>query len=72
MRRQDINSPEWPAPQWKQVSINLSRFTGVVRLRFSLEVDQNISDKGWLIDDVMVAGRLSSATTRLFMPVIRQ
>jgi hypothetical protein len=68
MRRQDVSSPEWPAAQWKPVSISLSGYTGTVRLRFSLEVDQHVSDKGWLIDDVMV--RSGSATTSVFLPLV--
>ncbi|MGD9101421.1 MAG: hypothetical protein PVF45_13150, partial [Anaerolineae bacterium] len=45
---------EWTEVNWKDVQIDLSAYTGVVRLRFSLEVDQDVSDKGWLIDDVKV------------------
>jgi hypothetical protein len=53
-RAQDAQDPEWTNVDWKQVSIDLSRYSGTVRLRFSLEVDQTASDKGWVIDDVKV------------------
>jgi hypothetical protein len=72
MRRQDLNSPEWPAAQWKAVSVSLSGYTGTVRLRFSLEVDQHIADKGWLIDDVIVRSESSSSTTRVLLPFVER
>jgi len=53
-RVQDMPDLEWANISWKQVSIDLSGYCGTVRLRFSLEVDQTVSDKGWVIDDVMV------------------
>lgn len=51
---QAAQDQEWTNVGWKQVSIDLSGYSGTVRLRFSLEVDQTVADKGWLIDDVMV------------------
>jgi hypothetical protein len=47
-------SSEWAASQWKQVALDLSGYHGTAQLRFSLEVDQTVADKGWLIDDVSV------------------
>jgi hypothetical protein len=47
-------SEEWQDVQWKRVEIDLSEYTGTVRLRFALEVDETVSDKGWVIDDVVV------------------
>jgi hypothetical protein len=47
-------SGEWADPDWKNAEISLAGYSGAVRLRFSLVVDQYASDKGWLIDDVMV------------------
>jgi hypothetical protein len=47
-------SGEWANPDWKSVEISLAGYSGAVRLRFSLVVDQYASDKGWLIDDVVV------------------
>jgi hypothetical protein len=47
-------SGEWADPDWKTVEISLAGYTGATRLRFSLVVDQYASDKGWLIDDVIV------------------
>ncbi len=51
----DQEAPEWTEVNWRTAEIGLSSFTGMVRLRFSLEVDQDVSDKGWVIDDVIVA-----------------
>jgi hypothetical protein len=50
----DVQALEWTNISWKQVSIDLSGYSGTVRLRFILEVDQTVSDKGWVIDDVEV------------------
>jgi len=45
---------EWSNPNWRTAEIGLSDYSGTVQLRFVLEVDRDISDRGWLIDDVMV------------------
>lgn len=60
-------SAEWNAPRWKHVGIGLDRFTGTVRLRFSLTVDRALSDKGWLLDDVVVA---SSRVSHVYLPAV--
>jgi hypothetical protein len=69
---QEVNAPEWTNVSWQNASINLSPYTGTVRLRFRLEVDQNISDKGWVLDNIMV--RAASAPpppdNNLFLPFI--
>jgi hypothetical protein len=65
---QDVEAPEWSNVSWKDVEIGLSGYSGVARLRFSLEVDQNASDKGWVIDDVLVRGE--RLPTSLFLPII--
>ena len=66
-----MESPEWTEVSWKDVEIDLSTYTGTVRLRFSLEVDQDVSDKGWVLDDVMVkSGSGTSPETNVFLPII--
>ncbi|MCX7682574.1 MAG: hypothetical protein N2508_11545, partial [Anaerolineae bacterium] len=72
MGMQDVKSPEWTNVNWKRVEIGLSGYSGVVRLRFSLEVDRYVSDKGWIIDDVMVrsASRGASSGMSIFLPII--
>ena len=50
----DVPSPEWANVDWKEVRLSLHGYNGTVRLRLSLEVDQAISDKGWVLDDVVV------------------
>jgi subtilisin-like proprotein convertase family protein len=69
---QDIPSPEWTDVAWKDVAIDLSAYTGTLRLRFSLQVDRNISDKGWVIDDVMVksGSGTNPSDYNLFLPII--
>jgi hypothetical protein len=52
-------SGEWANPDWKSVEISLAAYSGAIRLRFSLVVDQYASDKGWLIDDVIVKSATS-------------
>lgn len=51
---QEAESAEWANADWKSELISLQPYTGTVRLRFSLEVDQHVSDKGWIIDEVEV------------------
>ena len=69
---QDVESPEWTNVSWKKVEIGLGGYTGMVRLRFSLEVDQYVSDKGWIIDDVMVRSGSGGSPpgANLFLPII--
>ena len=69
---QDVESPEWTNVIWKQVEIGLSGYTGMARLRFSLEVDQTVSDKGWVIDDVMVRSGSGGSPpgANIFLPII--
>jgi hypothetical protein len=47
-------SLEWADVEWEEVEIDLSAYGGTARLRFNLEVDRYVADKGWVIDDVMV------------------
>jgi hypothetical protein len=66
---QDVPGSEWTDITLEPHEINLSAFTGSVRLRFSVEVDQDASDKGWVIDDVEV-GPGFSPDTWLYLPLI--
>jgi hypothetical protein len=65
----DVPGQEWTGDTWQEVSISLTGYTGTVHLRFSLEVDQYVSDKGWLIDDVMV-GSGGNPDNRIFLPLV--
>jgi len=51
---QNAESAEWANVDLKAELIRLGAYTGTVRLRFSLEVDEYVSDRGWVIDDVVV------------------
>jgi hypothetical protein len=61
----DMTSSEWMDADWQRVKISLGAYTGTVRLRFGLEVDRYLSDKGWVLDDVMV-----KRTELVFLPTI--
>jgi hypothetical protein len=67
---QEVNSTEWTNVTWQDIEISLNSYTGTVRLRFSLEVDQTISDKGWVLDDVIVKSGPGNSNTAIFLPII--
>ena len=70
-RAQAIEAPEWANVSWQPVAISLRDYHGSVRLRFELDVDQAIADKGWAIDDVRVdAGAAPAPSARVFLPVV--
>ena len=60
-------SLEWADVEWQGVEIDLGAWGGTARLRFSLEVDRYVVDKGWVIDDVMVACGEGQA---VYLPVV--
>ena len=61
----DVTSSEWADVNWQSVGISLRTYTGWVQLRFGLEVDRYLSEKGWVLDDVMIKqGRV------VFLPTI--
>jgi hypothetical protein len=61
---------EWGSAEWKTAALSLAGHSGTVQLRFSLEVDQGIADKGWAIDGVRVTDGAPALTPRLFAPLI--
>jgi hypothetical protein len=67
-RADEPESKEWIDIVWKPVEIDLSEYTGTVRLRFVLEVDETVSDKGWVIDDVVI--KPWSETYLIHLPLI--
>ena len=50
----DIEVTEWDNVNWQAVNVDLSAYTGTVRLRLSLQVDASASDKGWILDNLLV------------------
>jgi hypothetical protein len=51
--------------------INLRPYTGTVRLRLKLEVDQFGADKGWVFDNIQVQAALPAGPGgNIFLPVI--
>ncbi|NJN68058.1 MAG: hypothetical protein HC884_15785 [Chloroflexaceae bacterium] len=70
---QESESEEWTDVAWEDVAIDLSQYHGTVQLRFSLEVDQAASDKGWVIDHVEVASASGAGGTQtVYLPLIRR
>jgi hypothetical protein len=49
-------SAEWQNPIWQTVELGLADYATAenLRLRFRLEADQVLADKGWLIDNLMI------------------
>jgi hypothetical protein len=68
-----VESSEWTNPNWQAVELNLADYAGAesVRLRFSLTVDDAVSDKGWIIDDLIItASDGQGGINRVFLPII--
>lgn len=65
---------EWTTVDWEPVTLDLSKYTGTAIVRFSMEVDDIASDKGWIIDDVVVGeGTVpvtSSPSNSVYLPLI--
>jgi hypothetical protein len=70
---QEEESEEWTDVVWEDVAIDLSEYSGTVRLRFSMDVDQAASDKGWVIDNVEVASATGAGGTQtVYLPLMRR
>lgn len=70
---------EWQGIQLQQATaIDLSTYQGTVQLRFRLTVDDNVADRGWVINQIVVQSAggsfriptLPRMTDRLFLPVV--
>lgn len=66
-RIQDTLAPEWTQVNWKPVEIDLSAYSGMARLRFGLQIDRSLADKGWVIDDVVVRSRPNKAFSPMML-----
>jgi hypothetical protein len=64
---QDIGPLEWLGVVWQEEQIDLSGYTGLVHLRFSLTVDEYIADKGWVIDQVIIP---QAAPYQVVLPLV--
>ena len=68
---QAVSSPEWDEVEWRDAAIDLSAYAGAgaVRLRFSLEVnDDAASSKGWVLDDMLVTS--GGITNSVYLPAL--
>jgi hypothetical protein len=69
---QDVSSPEWANVDWHDVEISLGAYTGTVQLRLSLTVDEGATDKGWVIDNLLVLSDPNPAppASPVYLPVV--
>lgn len=69
----DASSPEWANPNWQNGQVNLSAYTGTVRLRLSLTVDAEASARGWLVDNLKVVdGNAAPPVQPIYLPIIQK
>jgi hypothetical protein len=67
----DTSSPEWGNANWQSGQVNLSAYTGTIRLRLSLTVDAEASARGWIVDDLMVAGGAPAPPAQpIYLPIV--
>ena len=61
---------EWSQANWQAVQLDLTAYESApeLKLRFSLTADQHLSDKGWLLDDVVVHS--ATAPPPVYLPFI--
>lgn len=70
-----IAADEWSQVNWGTEELNLAQ-AGVptdsttVRLRFNLVVDAEGSDRGWIIDQVLVATGQSQPPSKIYLPIV--
>jgi hypothetical protein len=65
------DTSEWHDVDWRTAELGLSGFTDTIRLRLCLEVDQDASDRGWVMDNLLVRAG-SVLTTDLQIDLARQ
>jgi subtilisin-like proprotein convertase family protein len=63
-------SLEWANVAWQPVQLSLNAYTGTVRLRFGLEVDQDVAAKGWVLDNLVVREGSTPALKPIFLPIV--
>jgi hypothetical protein len=68
-RSQDAPLTEWLDTDWKDARLDLSRYTGMAQVRFTLSVDQYGADRGWIIDDIAVHSR--SEKYQILLPFVQ-
>ncbi len=61
---------EWANVSLQPLQLSLSAYTGTVRLRFSLTADEDVSAKGWVLDNVRVISATTASAFRVFLPLI--
>ncbi len=68
---QTVESVEWSSTDLQPETIDLNGYSGLARLRFSLEADTDISGKGWVVDDVVVgSGGGPLLPYKIFLPIV--
>ncbi|MCA0352066.1 MAG: VCBS repeat-containing protein [Chloroflexi bacterium] len=62
------SSDEWSTPHWKPVRISLRSFQNqTIRLRLRMTVDRDGSDRGWLLDNLMI-----NQSQPIYLPLINR
>lgn len=69
----DASSPEWANANWQSGQVNLSAYTGTVRLRLSLTVDAEASARGWIVDNLKVVDGSSAPPAQpIYLPIVQK
>ena len=62
-------SEEWSEAEFITQTFGLDTITGTTRLRLLLITDQDVADKGWLIDDISIVAAMVVQPTSTPMPI---
>ena len=64
------SAAEWADAEWRDVAFDLGEYGGAIQLRFILDVDEVVSDRGWLLDDVVVRSESGAVrdVRRIYLP----
>jgi FlgD Ig-like domain/Peptidase C13 family len=66
------STPCWSGNHgWEQVHVDLSGYSGSVKLRWNFGTDGSVTYEGWYIDDVMIANLLPSGANDHNQQIIR-
>jgi hypothetical protein len=73
LQAQQDMSQEWKDITWKTEAISLADYSGMAMLRFTLDVDESLSDKGWVLDNVQVvdeAVTIPTSNPLVYLPLV--
>jgi len=71
------NGDEWRNVPFRNKEVSLQGYSGLAQLRFTLQSDRNVTDKGWAIDDMQITAvptgldeRTEPTANRILLPII--